>query len=80
MALYAFDGTWNENKPDDAEDTNVFKFKEAYQGNKFYVEGVGTRFGILGRVFGGIFGAGSRRLEFPIMMLTSAMSSRSRRA
>lgn len=61
MALYAFDGTWNENKPDDAEDTNVFKFKEAYQGSKFYVEGVGTRFGIVGRVFGGVFGAGGKQ-------------------
>jgi uncharacterized protein (DUF2235 family) len=60
MALYAFDGTWNENKPDDVEDTNVFKFKETYQGRKFYLSGVGTRFGIIGRVFGGLFGAGGK--------------------
>src|SRR3989338_8757624 len=60
MALYAFDGTWNENEPDEAEDTNVFKFKEAYQGRKFYLPGVGTRFGIVGRVFGGLFGAGGK--------------------
>lgn len=61
MALYAFDGTWNENKPGDAKDTNVFKFQAAYQGTKFYVEGVGARFGIIGRVFGGIFGAGGKQ-------------------
>lgn len=60
MALYAFDGTWNENKPEDAEDTNVFKFKEAYQGGKFYLSGVGTRFGVIGKVFGGLFGAGGK--------------------
>lgn len=61
MALYAFDGTWNENKPDDAEDTNVFKFKEAYQEKKFYLPGVGTRFGIIGRVIGGLTGTGGKQ-------------------
>ena len=60
MALYAFDGTWNENKPDEAADTNVFKFKEAYQGGKFYVAGVGTRFGVIGRILGGLVGAGGK--------------------
>ena len=61
MALYAFDGTWNKNKPEDEKDTNVVKFMEAYQGNKFYIKGVGTRFGFIGRVFGGVFGAGGKR-------------------
>src|ERR687891_651750 len=65
MALYAFDGTWNENRPDDKNDTNVVKFKEAYESeNNFYVEGVGTRFGSIGRLFGGVFGAGGKeRIE-----------------
>ncbi len=61
MALYAFDGTWNENQPDDPKDTNVVKFTDAYQGEKFYVEGVGTRLGFLGRFFGGVFGAGGKK-------------------
>ncbi len=60
MALYAFDGTWNENKPDDAADTNVRKFYEAYEGRKFYREGPGTRWGWLGKAFGGFFGAGGK--------------------
>lgn len=60
MALYAFDGTWNENKPDDTEDTNVFKFMEAYPGRKFYLPGIGTRFGVIGRMLGGLFGAGGK--------------------
>lgn len=61
MALYAFDGTWNENKPDDAADTNVRKFYEAYEGRKFYREGPGTRWGWLGKIFGGLFGAGGKK-------------------
>ena len=36
MALYAFDGTWNKNQPQDDKDTNVRKFFEAYsdKGNE----------------------------------------------
>lgn len=60
MALYAFDGTWNKDKPGSEEDTNVVWFRDAYQGNKSYQEGVGTRFGVLGRIAGGITGAGGR--------------------
>ena len=64
MALYAFDGTWNEDEADPAEDTNVVKFKEAYGGRKEFIEGVGTRFGAVGRIFGGLFGAGGKtRIE-----------------
>jgi len=51
MALYAFDGTWNEAK--DGEDptytnTNVVRFHQAYHAHSntddFYLKGVGTRF------------------------------------
>jgi hypothetical protein len=65
MALYAFDGTWNAAKDgDDADhrDTNVVRFFEAYRthsGTKdFYLAGVGTRFGVVGRALGGVFGLG----------------------
>ena len=58
MALYAFDGTWNSDKPGSQHDTNVLWFKQAYSGDCFYREGVGTRFGPFGQVLGGITGAG----------------------
>lgn len=65
MALYAFDGTWNERKTDDDlayRNTNVFRFFAAYAANSgggdFYVEGVGTRFDLAGRILGGLFGLG----------------------
>ena len=60
MGLYAFDGTWNENQPGDEKDTNVVKFYEAYPGKKWYVEGPGTRYGWLGKAFGGVFGSGGK--------------------
>jgi uncharacterized protein (DUF2235 family) len=66
MALYAFDGTGNKDNPVDAKDTNVVKFFNAYKagyngpGDNFYVSGVGTRWGLLGKVVGSIFGAGGR--------------------
>ena len=58
MALYAFDGTWNEDEKDEAKDTNVVRFRDAYQGNVFYLEGVGTRLGFIGKILGGLTGAG----------------------
>jgi uncharacterized protein (DUF2235 family) len=58
MALYAFDGTWNSDKPGSQHDTNVLWFRRAYTGDCFYREGVGTRFGPFGQVLGGITGAG----------------------
>ena len=67
MALYAFNGTWNSEKTDvqttpDNEyhtNTNVLKFRDAYSGSDgYYTNGVGTRFGMLGRIFGGAFGVG----------------------
>ena len=61
MALYAFDGTWNSDEVDDVQDTNVVRFKELYRGNNAeYLEGVGTRFGKIGSLLGGLFGAGGR--------------------
>ena len=65
MALYAFDGTWNSDEVDDPQDTNVVRFKEVcVAGNTEYVEGVGTRFGKLGHVLGGLFGSGGHtRIE-----------------
>ena len=57
MTLYAFDGTWNSDEVDDIQDTNVVRFKELYMGNNTeYLEGVGTRFGKVGELLGGLFG------------------------
>ncbi len=67
MALYAFDGTWNEGKDDDdsaSTNTNVFRFYQAYRSHSttnehdFYVGGVGTRFDVAGKIAGGVFGLG----------------------
>lgn len=75
MALYAFDGTGNRRytEPEtEAENTNVVRFLEAYyleeddlcfltlEDNEEYLEGVGTRAGIFGKIFGGFNGAGGR--------------------
>jgi uncharacterized protein (DUF2235 family) len=67
MAIYAFDGTGNEDNPGAEEDTNVLKIFQAYNksysgpGKNFYVEGVGTRFSIIGKIFGSLFGAGGEQ-------------------
>jgi hypothetical protein len=65
VALYAFDGTWDEGKTgDDPQftNTNVFLFFQAYtkrSGTKDkYVAGIGTRGDLPGRIFGGAFGLG----------------------
>jgi hypothetical protein len=66
VALYAFDGTWNEAKTTEDlaySNTNVVRFFNAYVKNtaadaNFYVAGVGTRFDAIGRVAGGAFGLG----------------------
>ena len=60
MALYAFDGTGNEDEIEEGKDSNVVKFKELYQGKIEYLSGVGTRKGTLGHALGGLFGAGGR--------------------
>lgn len=60
MALYAFDGTWNVDKPGSEHDTNVMWFHDTYTGPKHYFRGIGTRFGEFGRIIGGVTGAGGR--------------------
>lgn len=60
MALYAFDGTWNRDMPGTERDTNVAWFASAYTGEKLYQKGVGTKLGKLGKIVGGITGAGGR--------------------
>lgn len=61
MALYAFDGTWNEDEQLDNQDTNVVRFTELYAGlDVAYLEGVGTRWGAIGKSLGGLFGLGGR--------------------
>lgn len=67
MALYAFDGTWNnsslpESKRNTNEDTHVHRFRQIYEANGAkaeYVDGVGSRFGMIGRLVGGLTGAGA---------------------
>jgi len=59
MALYAFDGTGNYDKPGVEQDTNVLWFRAAYGVEKSeYEKGIGTRLGRLGAAIGGMFGAG----------------------
>jgi hypothetical protein len=65
MALYAFDGTWNTEKSGedpDLQNSNVVRFHRAYHAHSntddFYLAGVGTRFDVLGKVTGGVFGLG----------------------
>lgn len=71
MALYAFDGTWNSDKPGTEKDTNVDWFNRAYTGPKRYWPGVGTRFGIAGKLAGGITGAGGHdRIREALVELT----------
>src|SRR4249919_572970 len=60
MALYAFDGTWNDEKDAGRYDlnTNVVRFKDLYAGTKFFYKGVGTKHGTVGKFLGGAFGVG----------------------
>jgi uncharacterized protein (DUF2235 family) len=62
MALYAFDGTWNQEKDAGKYDlnTNVVRFKDLYTGTRFFYKGVGTKHGMLGKILGGAFGVGGR--------------------
>lgn len=60
MALYAFDGTWNEDEAEEAKETNVLAFCKCLplDMNVFYLEGVGTRLGFIGKLLGGVTGVG----------------------
>jgi len=62
MALYAFDGTWNEDEAEEAKETNVLGFCKCLplDVNVFYLEGVGTRLGFIGKLLGAVTGAGGR--------------------
>lgn len=62
MALYAIDGTWNEEREGMGASTNVVKFCKAHQNDKreYYRAGVGTRLGVVGKIFGGAAGVGGR--------------------
>jgi hypothetical protein len=72
MALYAFDGTWQDAKKDDdpTTKTNVFRFFDAYHRNAGtndqYIPGIGTRFDAIGKILGGAFGLG----ELPRLLKT----------
>jgi hypothetical protein len=66
MALYAFDGTWNDSSaPDDQrdtiKDTNVHRFRVHYGGKVEYKDGVGSRYGFIGKLIGGATGAGAQK-------------------
>ena len=72
MALYAFDGTWKKDETDEGSDTNVVKFAMAYTEETCYRPGVGTRLGKLGKIFGGVLGAGGgQRLDEMLQELAS---------
>lgn len=85
MALYAFNGTWNSAKTDDVgteddetlENTNVVRFRDAYAGGHgYYCNGVGTRIGFFGKVFGGAFGVGGlQRLDEAMTRLETRMAA-----
>lgn len=57
--LFAFNGTGNKDEDNNDFDTNVTKIVEAYQGETFYQDGVGTG-GWLDVAFGGLFGFGGK--------------------
>lgn len=75
MALYAFDGTWNdssaaEDARDTMKDTNVHRFRNLYSEKVEYIDGVGSRFGLIGKLWGGLTGAGANsRIEEQIAAL-----------
>ena len=74
MALYAFDGTGNEDRPGDDKDSNVFDFYEAYidprgkntdpdkKVGSLYLKGIGQRAKtFVGDKFAEAFGIGGHK-------------------
>jgi uncharacterized protein (DUF2235 family) len=65
MALYAFDGTWNSIHDGEEADhnTNVKRLCGMYTlpdtVGPFYIAGIGTKFGAVGKALGGAFGVGA---------------------
>ena len=59
--LVAFDGTWAEDTHEKVRDDTVMsRLAREWPGHVLYVPGVGTRLGVLGRIFGGAFGLGGK--------------------
>jgi uncharacterized protein (DUF2235 family) len=59
MTLYAFDGTWQEEEEEAGfANTNVVRFKDAYDGPVCYYRGIGTKGGKVLRVLSGGTGLG----------------------
>jgi len=79
MALYAFDGTWNDSRSPDRDtkgDTNVHRFCELYSEKTHYLDGVGSRWGIVGKLIGGATGAGAaKRVEEQFANLQKAFKT-----
>jgi uncharacterized protein (DUF2235 family) len=60
IAIYLFDGTWKKDEIDDRDDSNVVRFRDAYESRQFYYTGVGTRFWFVGKILGALFGVGAK--------------------
>lgn len=60
--LIAMHGTWNLIKDGDNTDrrTNVHEIFDRYDGLKVQFDGIGSRFGLPGKLFGGIAGVGGK--------------------
>ena len=76
MPLYAFDGTWNDSRAPEEErnlnkDTNVHQFRLKYSGEHSYTDGVGSRFGFIGKIIGGLTGAGAEERIRDCLLYTS---------
>jgi len=57
LALYAFDGTWQDGRKDELK-SNVWKLQAIYLGKRSYQPGVGSSW--YSRILGGAFGLGAK--------------------